>query len=262
MMKKINFISDSIILAIAFVGTLSFNSCKKEDDNKTTPPSTTGTLMFHLHTYADTNEVTNYNQTYVMTGGRRIVVTTAQLYLSNIKLIKSDGTEIEAPSINLFMHQGTEDYEVGDVPQGDYKSVHFDAGLSDEANATIHTSTDQALNQSSMWFSATPQPDGFVFINFQGKIDTTAAGTGTNLIPFVYKIGTTAHRVTISMPVKSFTVTANQTTTVHIIADYAKLLYSVQLNIPGNLSLTTAAQNAGTLAEQMSANINNLFDYE
>lgn len=257
-MKKVNSIQMLFVSALFLI--VAFSSCKKDDD--TTPASTTGSLMFHLHTMADTSEVEAYGDTLVMTGGRQITVTTAQLYISNIKLIKTDGTVIDGPSTTIFMKQGTEEYDLGTVPVGNYKSVRFDIGLSDSQNSSSPAMSDAILYQPSMWFGATAQPDGFVFVNFQGTIDTTNSATGTDLIPFSYKIGTTAHRVTITMPDENYSVTPDQQTAIHMEVNYAHMLDGIQLNNAANLNVTTAAQNSGSVAAQIATNIADMFEYE
>jgi hypothetical protein len=232
-------------------------SCKKD-----TPESKPGSLLLHLHTNADVTEVGNYGDTIVLTGGRHLTVTTAQLYISNIKMIKPDGSVVDAPPTIVFMKQGIEEYEIGDVPSGNYKSVRYDVGLSEATNASTPATSDPILYQPSMWFEATAQPDGFVFVNFQGTIDTTNAANGTELIPFAYKIGTNVHRVTITMPDKNYAVIPDEQTVIHITVDYAKILDGIQLNLNENLDVSSAAQNTWPWVDQLETNIINMFTYE
>lgn len=250
-----------IISAVLFIVIIATSSCKKKDDTTTTVTAT-GSLMFHLHTNADTNEVDAYGDTLVLSSGRKLTVSMAQLYLSNIKLIKADGSVIDGPTVNVFMHQGKEEYLLGNVPIGNYKAVRFDVGLSNSTNASTPSSGDSLLYQSSMWFGAMAQPDGYVFVNFQGTIDTSAGLTGSSLVPFAYKVGTVARRVTITMPDQNFSVTQNQLSEVHMIADYAKLMNGISLSNAGNLTLTTSVQNSGSLSAQLAANISNMIRYE
>ena len=236
---------------------LTLNGCK--DDPVTSYP---GSLALHVHTLIDQVEVESYGDTLARTDGRQVTVTQAQLYISNIKLIKKDGGVVDAPSTVILIKQGIEDYEVGDVPSGNYKSIRFDIGLSDALNASTPVSTDLSLFQPSMWFGATAQPDGFVFVNFQGTVDTTTLGTGTDLIPFAYKIGTNDHRVTVTMPDQDYSVVQDLQTVVHINANYAKLLDVVPLNNISNLSITTAEENTWSWINQMVSKIPDMFTYE
>lgn len=261
-MKKYRIVS--LVLAGLAVMAITISSCKKDkNEDEVTQESTTGTLMFHLHTMADTNEVEAYGDTLTMTGGKQVVVDVAQLYLSNIKLIKTDGSVVDGPSTIVLIKQGVEEYELGAVPAGNYKAVRFDVGLSDAINGAVPASSNSTLYQTSMWFDASmAMANNFVFANFQGKIDTTVANSGANLVPFAIKLGTNAHRVAVTMPDNNFTVTPNQMTAVHMSADYAKLLDGVQLKVNSNLSLITVAHNSSSLANQIAANAATMFDYE
>lgn len=255
-MKKI--ISNSILSAGVFAFILSITACH---DNNNASPST-GSLALHLHTFVGDNEAENYGDTLVLSNGRKISVTAAQLYLSNFKLIKTDGSIIDGPDTVVFLRQGTEEYELGDALAGNYKSIRFDVGLSDAINGSTPNASDPVLYQPSMWFGASVQPDGFVFINFQGIIDTTLNANGTNLIPFAYKIGTNTNLETVTMPDQNHTIVPDQLDVFHIEVNYAGLLDGIQLSNSDNLQLTTAVQNSSALASQIVANIANIFQYE
>ncbi len=246
-----------LFLGCTYLTTILCIGCK---DNPT--DSKPGTIAFHMHTLVDNTEVENYGDLLGLSNGRQITVTTAQLYISNIKLIKSDGSIIDGPSMNILVKQGLEEYEIGDVPAGNYKSVRFDVGLSDATNASSPATSDLTLYQPSMWFGATAQPEGFVFFNFQGTIDTTDAITGANLVPFTFKIGTIAHRVTITMPDQNFSVIPEQLAVVHIKTNYAKIFDIVDLNVPGNLNITTPEENSWIWISQLETSIGEMFEYE
>jgi hypothetical protein len=237
--------------------SLSFSACKND-----APETKPGSLSLHIHTAIDLTEIENYGDTLVLAGGRKIVVTTTQLYISNIKLIKSDGGVLDVPNSILLVKQGIEDYDLGSVSSGNYKSVSFDVGLSNTTNASTPPSSDLVLYQPSMWFGTTAQPEGFVFVNFQGKIDTTLTATGTQLIPFVYKIGTNAHRVTITLPDQNYSVLPEEQTVIHLYADYARLLDGIQLNRDENLIIDSPETNAWAWIDQMETNMGTMFSYE
>lgn len=234
-------------------------SCSKENN---TIVNTPGTLALHLHTFADTTEVENYGDTLILSDGRHLVVHTAQLYISNIQLIKLDGSVIAAPPTIILLKQGLEEFEVGTVPSGNYKSIRFDVGLMDSINAATPSVYNLILHQPSMWFGSSAQPDGFVFVNFQGLIDTSARLNGNALTPFAYKIGTTSHRTTVTMPDQPYTVVPNQQAIRHVSAIYSRLFENIDLSDAGNLTITTVAQNAGSAAQKIAANIVNMFEYE
>lgn len=245
---------------------LVFNtSCKK---NETTPTTTTvdsTTLYIHLHTNLDTNEVEDYNTVYEMESGRKVSAGIAQLYLSHIQLIKEDGSAYDIPNVIVFKVQETEPYLLGKVPVGNYKSVRFYVGL-DSATNTFAATSNAALNHSEMWFNAAAQPGGYVYVNFQGKIDTTTDGDGTEaqMQPFMYMLGTGAAYKQVTMPDHTpvYNFTKDNTQYIHIIIDYAKLFTGVPLNNPLNLMIMNAGANASGIGTTVNNNIPSMFSYE
>jgi len=250
----------TLIIAIC----LTVSSCKKDKDEAATPTTITGkgTIAFHFHTNVDTVEVEDYDSVYVLTGGRNITVSKAQLYISNIQLVKLDGSTVDVAGTQLIK-QGEEEYTIGDAPAGNYKSVKFNVGLGATANATAPASADSVLNQPAMWFGNPPQTSGgFVFVNFQGTIDTTTAANGTVMVPFSYKIGTNTNLKNVTLPDQNFTVSPNQIQFVHMYIDYAMLFDGVQLNNINKLSMNTVVDNATALGTQLANNIAMMFSYE
>jgi len=244
------------------IAGLATVSCKKKDD-AATPATPTGTLMFHLHTNVDTNEVDDYNTVYNISDGRRISVSKAQLYISNIQLIKFDGSTYSVPNTIVYKVQETEPYTIGQVPVGNYKSVSFFVGLDSTTNRSTPAAADSALNQPSMWYGSTAQPKGYIFLNFQGSIDTSTTPSSTAaLMPFNYLLGTSAAYKQVTMPVQNYSVVQNQTQFVHMIIDYNKLFTGIQLNNLNNLTLVTPSDNGNSLGTKLANNIPSMFSYE
>lgn len=250
-------------LVLFLVGLLIVSSCKEKDTPKPDPSVPTGTFMFHLHTYIDNDEVDLYDITYTTLEGRRISLNMAQLYVSDIQLVKLDESLVNISGkkiLKIFEHETD---LVGEVPVGNYKSIRFKVGLDAATNALSPTTpSDSAiLNKPEMWFGKTAQPDGYVFMNIQGKIDTSA-NFDKPLVPFAYKIGTNVHYKQVEMGVKNFTVEEGKAIFGHVIIDYNRLFNGVQLNQLSNLSVTTASANSSAIATKIANNIPSLFLYE
>ena len=258
-MKKINLLFVFTLISIGFSSIL-ISSCNKSTNSGTV--NVNGSLFFHLHTNVDTNEVDNYGQVYVLTGGRKISVSMAQMYISNIQLIKADGSVYSIAGLNLLKVQQTEPYALGSVPAGNYQSVRFTVGLDDATNGKTPVANDSTFNQPKMWFGNTAQPQGYIFVNFQGSIDTTKGMNSSKLIPFSYKIGTSARKQIVQMPIQAFSVDPKQVQYVHMVIDYNKLFTGIDLTKIGNLTVNTPTDNAGALATQISGNIPSMFSYE
>jgi hypothetical protein len=207
----------------------------------------------------DTNEVEDYGTEYVVTGGRKINIALAQLYISEIELIKLDGSSVPVSGKVILKKKEVEEFEIGEVPIGNYKTVRFKVGLNSTVNASTPLANDTVLNEPSMWFNTSAQPDGYAFLHFKGAIDTSVAGNATKLSAFDFKIGTSAHFHMVTLPEKQFSVSKSGGL-VHFVADYSKLFTNVDLK--GLLFVTDKADNSSALAAIIGDNIMEMFDYE
>ena len=247
-----------------FIVTGMFTSCKHEDAGPVSIADS-GKFYLHLHTNIDTNEVQAYGNIYTTSGGRKVSLTEAQLYISGVELISTTGAVYLTPTKVILKTLENEEYYVAKVPAGNYKSVRLYIGLSHAINVLPSTS-DTSLNHPEMWFGTTAQPDGYVYVNLQGKTDTTANATGTvaQMQPFIYKLGTDAKYNIITMPDHSpvYSVTKDNSTFAHITIDYNKLFNGVSLNNSTNLSILTPADNTSVISNSVNANIPSMFSYE
>jgi hypothetical protein len=255
------------ITIIIISALITFCGCKKKKPND--PPADTvsmGTFMLHLHSNIDQHEVERYDTAYTTGSGRKILLNMAQMYISGIQLVKLDGTTVDFTGVKLLKTLDSEVYYVGTAPVGNYKSIRFKVGLDQTANQENPTTpSDSALlNKPQMWFGASAQPDGYVFLNVQGKIDTTANASGTEaqMQSFVYKIGTNANYKQIIMPDKNFSIAENQTEYGHITIDYSKIFNGTKLYQPANLSVATTSANSTAPATVIVNNLSSMFIYE
>jgi hypothetical protein len=253
-----------ILYSYLFILSAAFFSCKKEKVQADEKPETpTGIFMFHLHTYLDNNEVDLYNIPYTTIDGRTISLSLAQLYISDVQLVKPDGSTYDFAGKKILKIFEKDTYLVGDVPIGNYRSFRFKVGLNSSANAQLPAdpADSSILNRPEMWLGNTAQPDGYVFMHVQGTIDTTSDLSG-GMAPFTYKIGTNAQIKQVNMPDKNFTVLEGQVMYGHLWIDYNKLFAGVALNQAANLSVKTAADNASANAVKIANNIPSMFIYE
>jgi hypothetical protein len=255
-----NILNQNFILM--FLGLL-LTACTPKQTVLPEPIVPKGTFMLHLHTYLDNNEVDLYNIDYTLLDGRKISLSMAQLYLSDIQLVKLDGSTVPFAGKKIFKVLETDTYLVGDVAVGNYKSIRFKVGLDPTTNLLnpMMPSDSALLNKSEMWFNNTAQPDGYIFMNVQGKIDTSA-NRNKPLVPFSYKIGTNAHSVQVNLGDKNFTVEEGKSIFGHLWIDYSKLFNGIPLNLAPNLSVKTVQDNSSALAAKIANNIPSMFIYE
>lgn len=264
----------SIKTGIGIIGIVSLivvTGCNKKDDttpdnNNTTTGTNSpkGTLMLHLHTFIGDNEVQIYNNIETTPEGRKISLSKAQMFISNIQLLKLDGSFYSVPNTVILQMQEQETYKVGEVPAANYKGITLGVGLDSVTNSKVPSSSTDPLNNSSMWFGSSAQPEGYVFMNVEGKIDTTQAANGTinEMQPFKYLIGTKVNFKTVPMPPKNYTISPGQATFVHFYIDFSKVFNGINLSDPANLKVESAADNAGNTALKIGNNISSMFFYE
>jgi hypothetical protein len=266
-MSRISTNKKQFFLIGFIIGIVCVSSCNKHKDETAAPltPANTpkGTFMFHLHTYIDQDEVDLYGITYATTAGRNISLTQAQMYISEVQLEKLDGSWIDIAGKKLLKTFEADTYVVGDVPVGNYKSIRFKVGLDAATNLLNPTATADSviLNKPAMWYGSTAQPNGYIFLNVQGTIDTSSNMSGA-MANFAYKIGTNTNYKQITMPDKNFSVVENQVVFGHIIIDYSLLFTGIQLNHSTNLSVITPADNSNALTTALVNNIPTMFKYE
>jgi hypothetical protein len=226
-------------------------------------PVAKGTFLLHLHAYVGLQEVDLYGINYKTPEGRTMSLDFSQLYISDVQLVKADGSLYAIKNKGFLKNLKLNTYEIGQVPVGNYKSIRFKVGLPPSINAlNPSTPSDSAmLNQPSMWWGNTAQPGGYVFLNVQGKIDTSH-NMNKNPVPFVYKIGTNANYVQVQLGEKEFAIEADAYVYGHIIVDYSKLFTGITLNQASSLSVKTVAENNAALGQKIAKNIPAMFNYE
>lgn len=222
----------------------------------------TGTLILHMHTYISNHAIGNYNSILLTNEGRQMSLSLAQLYISDIQLVGLDDQVYnvgEKVFLKVFEEQA---YPIENVPIGNYKQIKFKVGLNAELNTVSpgNSSDSTILNHPEMWFSNTAQPDGYVFLNVQGSIDTSTNLNG-NLIPFEYKIGTNNNYTSVSLPEQNFTIFKDMEVYQHILIDYSKLLNGVQLNDSLNLKIHSISDNNSAIATSIVDNIPSIFNF-
>jgi len=251
------YISITILVTILLSGI----QCTKKD-NSSLP--VTGQLYLHLHTNIDTTEVESYNTIINSNNGRKVSLSLAQMYISAIELIKLDGSVLAVTDKVLLKTLETESYLLGNVPVGNYKSIRFEVGLNATENNISPALNDSVFYRPEMWFGTSAQPSGYIFVNIEGKIDTTANGNSTvaQMAPFSYKIGTIANSKQVILPDNNFTVLPNLAEYVHVTVNYMKLFEGVDITKSYNLSVQNQVDNTGATAKQIMNNIPNMFRYE
>lgn len=254
----------SLFLLLYFLFLLS--ACNKKSDDPS--PSTTdnesvakGKLYMHLHNFWGVEEIQEYDSLYRDEKGRKASFRTAQCYLSNLQLIKLDGSAYSLDSKIILKVQENTTYTLGEIPVGNYKALRFSIGLDEVTNSQLTSSSSDVLNTPSMWFSNPPQPNGYVFFHLQGKIDTTtnANGSVADMQPFQIKLGTKGNLKQRTLPDFKMSIMENQAQYLHMRIDHSRLFTGLELKNPNNLSILSQTDNGSDLAKKMADNLPSMF---
>lgn len=174
-------------LAILFV----ISSCSKED------PKVTVNFNFKVG-----SESLNFNDNFNLGSTNALAnVDIAQFYISNISLIRTDGSE-ESLSDSYIVSTDDSSIDFGSIEAGSYSSIEFSVGVDSSKNhidpATYDLSNDLSPQTPSMswnWNS------GYKFLRIDGQVDTD----GDDLISesdslFLLHIGLDDYLKTVSLP--------------------------------------------------------------
>lgn len=242
------------IFIITLLAATVITGCKKDKDNGPTERM----LSFHLHTLVG-NTVANYTSVFSDATGRSFTLSDCRYYLSNIVLIKDDGTELPMTGKVLIANPSTMGYEIGNVPVGKYKGFRFLFGLDSVTNhadpATYPSTSPLSYQNPSMhwgWNS------GYIFMIMEGKVDSTAAANGTPDFDFYYHLGLDQMKRTIDFSTTAFEVKSTEDMELGIVFDLRKVLNGV--NIPQEYF--THTMDNMPLANKIVNNITTAFEVE
>lgn len=174
------------MLMIAFVA-ISIVSC---NDDETTPPSNNGTTTYNSGTvglnfeniagsvFLDPTGATNY----VNAAGETFSVTNFKYYVSNVKLIKDDGTKYEVPNSYFLIDANDTNSliaELSNIPGGKYTGIEYMIGVDSARN--VSGSQTGALDPVNGMFWSWNQ--GYIFMKLEGQSSASSNNS------FVYHIG-------------------------------------------------------------------------
>lgn len=219
-------------------------SCKKDKSQI----QETAPLSFHWHTLV--GELTaKYGTTYT-SKDIKFNLSDFRYYISNIVLIKSDGTEYPISDKVLLINPSELVYPLDTLPVGNYKGFRFTLGLDSATNhkdpTTYDATSPLAVQSPSIYWTWS---SGYIFMKVEGKYDSTIAQTGPIDQPFFYHIGTDMMKQTIDFSSHAFTITEGSNNTIHINMDVLKMLDKLDLRTENathtmdNMPLATKVRN-------------------
>lgn len=166
-MKKV------LLPVLGFLMLIGFNSC--ESETKTTD------VNLHFKAFFDGAPLRMYEADYDYMEGMRMRFQLFQFYVSDVALLKADGTEhlLDVELVTFKDVQTVEQADEGvsflieNIPIGDYQGIRMVIGLTPELNAT----------QPSNYVAGHPLSDhywswalGYVFTKIEGNADLNGDG--------------------------------------------------------------------------------------
>ncbi len=191
------------------------------------------------------------NTTYAVNGGY-LQFHNLGLYLSHIKLIKTDNSEVEADSVALMWYTGSEIKIKLSPIEGDYKGIKFGVGLDSIQNNINPADVDpqSAYYDNSLYWAMNLE---HLFIQMEG-----ASGTQSNLGSiFFYHIGTDPMYRTATAN-KTFSVSAGQNTSLTLNADVSKVFNGTNAVNVITEPTTHSTDNVAT-AQKVADNFSQIF---
>lgn len=260
-MKKL-FLSPSVILVTVFLVT--FSSCKKDD---TINPNEKSKVSFEFDNIAGSVDLTLNTTDYTNAAGESFKVTKFDYYVSNIELIKTDGTVYTVPQNDSYFlvkedNAASQKFTINNVPVGDYNKVRFVIGV-DSLRNTLDVSQrtgvlDPAAGGLGMYWSWN---SGYIFVKLEGTSPASTRPGNT----FQYHIGgfggMTARTInnikttTLDFPVGSTArVRVGTLPEIHVLADVLKMFRgTTNVSIAANpvVMFTAASVNVANNYQNM-----------
>lgn len=169
---------NKIIFALAII-SMVFTSCKKDPGEEvkptpTTPVATTGSLNMEFENMFDTLALTLDSQNYVLDNGNKIIFSKFKYYISNIKLIASDGTVYtETESYHLIDDADSTSklFTLLNVPFKQYASITFMIGVDSARNVSGAQTGALSASNNMFWTWNT----GYIMAKVEGASQQSTA---------------------------------------------------------------------------------------
>ena len=215
------------ILSLA-VAIFSISGCKKDKADEPIA-SMEQNLALHIHSNVGIHEA-NFDSTFQTASGRNFTIEDYRMYVSDIVLIKNEGSEFPITGKVILTNPETDEYDLGKVPVGNYRGFRFQIGLDslvNHADPSVYPATDPLSVQTPSihwsWNS------GYIFWKVEGKVDTTIAQNGPVNVDYLYHIGTDAMKRPIDFSTDGFSVISGQDQIVHLEFDLLEALSNVDM---------------------------------
>ncbi|MCF0071432.1 hypothetical protein LZD49_13200 [Dyadobacter sp. CY261] len=184
----------SWLLACAFASGLLIVSCSFPDEKDDTDPVETGTIQLQFDNIAGNQDLQLDSTRYMNAAGEDFTVSKLNYYISNIKLIKMDGSVFTVPQDSSYFlireaNNESQKLTIRNVLTGDYTGIEFVVGVDSTRSVADSTQRKGILdpysgptNEEAMYWDWNP---GYIFLMLEGSSDSATTANGK----YYYHIG-------------------------------------------------------------------------
>ena len=247
----------NIALFIAFTGLLT--SCSSDD--APSGDSLNGTfgdveLFFDNGVNGDALVL---GSAYTNSNGEKLTINRFNYIVSNIVLVKDDGTEFTYPKNDSYFiiseETGAFTAHLEHIPAGDYKQIKFGLGVDQQRYLEGETAQQEFWNLASSSNMVWTWSTGYRFINFEG---TFTSASNANPLNFQIHQGSNSatdnyRQITLSLPTTA-RVRTTEMPNIHLVAD-ANAIADGTNKVILHDNINTAGTNASIMGGENLINI-------
>ena len=147
---------------------LAFFSCEKE--------SSLGIITIQFDHTVKGEPVEIEQIQYLSEAGHTFSVVNLRYYISEIVLHQNDGSTFSSEKVHLrdIHNPATAQYEIPDIPVGEYTAISFVFGLNEEKN--VDGGLENTVENINMEWPI-PGDQGYHYMKFEGRYDSLVTGT-------------------------------------------------------------------------------------
>ena len=218
------------LLMIFLLATITISSCKKDDDTTPVTPTVQSGLKLSINYTIDNKPLYTDSFLYTSAAGLNYSINRFQYYLTSIKLIKPDNSEIVVASSHYFdaFDATTSTINASNIPAGNYIGIKFKIGVDSALNYWDSLPV-TVENTNMLW--PLMMGGGYHFLKFEGYYKDAGNDYG-----YAMHLGTNACIIPISIA-KNITITSGSALQLNMtmnISEWLKNPNTFNFNTDGN----------------------------
>lgn len=253
-----------------FITTIAFGllTACKNDDNKTEELNTPGKIEVFFDNGVSGDQLILNTSTHTNSQNETIKINRINYIISNIVLVKEDGTEVVYPKNSSYFiinqEKNKKSFTLENIPAGKYKKIKFGIGVDEQKHLEGQSAQEDfwalAQENNMTWSWAA----GYKYINFEGEFTSNDNSTPRNYKVHLGKTTADSYNyseVTLDLPSLAL-VQGNRLPNIHIKTDLNVILDGVhKISLQNNLNPTGTSANimGGQNLVYIAENIKKMF---